>query len=96
MWFKNKEEKIIQVLAKKYVEDIMIKNKDEVFAISEIINKEYEETNICPICNVNERYRYTNKTIMAQYKTFAILDGDLNYLLMEINYCPICGRNIKE
>lgn len=97
MEFENKEEKIIQALAEKYVNDIITKNKDELYAISEIINKEYKETNICPICNVDGyRYRYNDKTIVAQYGNFLIMDGDLDYLLMDINYCPICGRSIKE
>ncbi len=96
MKFDFTKDDFAKAMIDKYINDIVTANKDEIYAIFEIINNQYKESGKCPICN--EGYGYNNKIIRveAKYGHFIIADGDSSYLTIQANYCPICGKSIKE
>lgn len=85
---------LVDSFTKKYITDIGNQIYFELFAIFDLIMKEYEETNKCPICT-NEEYGYNNTTIIYKDKFFYVGNGIVSFG-MKVNYCPICGRHIEK
>jgi hypothetical protein len=87
---------ILRTAMDKYIEDMYQANKDELYAIFEIINKEYKKTGKCLLCN-GSRYSYNSKIMGAELGHFVIFNGlHSPCLAIQANYCPICGKNINE
>lgn len=86
---------ILRTAMDKYIEDMYVANKDELYAIFEILNKEYKETGKCSLCN-GSRHTYNSKSMGAELGHFIIFNGlHSPYLAIQANYCPICGKSIK-
>jgi len=92
-----KIEQLVDSFTKKYIEDVAYKTNNELFAIFEIIMKEYKETNKCPICegdNDEGRYHYNNAYIGCSHGIFTVMNDVISFA-MNANYCPICGKKIS-
>ena len=93
-------DKIINSLAEKYVNDMVQKCKDEQYAIFDIIIKQYKENSICPICSKKDNkyneghYNYNECRVFCNDSHFGILNPPFS-LVIQANYCPICGRELK-
>lgn len=85
-------ENLIKALAEKYVEDLVWKSKDELYAIFEIIMKKYKEDGVCPICD-DEHFYYNNCRVVCEYSYFIVLNKPFE-LVIQANYCPICGKKL--
>ena len=95
-------EKIINSLAEKYINDLAVKCKDEIYAIFDIIIRHYKEKEICLICegdirydgHYSRHYYYNNCRIACDNDIFVIINDPFQ-LVIQANYCPICGRELK-
>jgi hypothetical protein len=83
------ETKALKVILDKYLVDITNKTSNELYAIFEIINKEYIEKGMCPICDTN--FNYNIARITCQQNLFVINNGIIDFAL-PTNYCPVCGK----
>ena len=57
-------EQLVDSFTKKYIEDVGYKTCNELFAIFDIIAKEYKDANKCLICETGQ-YRYNNTHILC-------------------------------
>ena len=87
-------EQLIDSFTKKYIEDVGSQTYFELFAIFDLIMKEYKETNKCPIC-ANGQYRYNRTNISCQNEIFYV-GNDVISFAMKVNYCPVCGKYIGK
>jgi len=89
-------EQLIDSFTKRYIEDVGSKTCDELFAIFDLIMKEYKETNKCPVCEKGKGdYKYNNTYVICDSGIFAINNGLISFT-MKANYCPICGKRISN
>jgi hypothetical protein len=86
----------IKVIVNKYINDIAAMGNNEIYAVFDIIQKQYKETNECPICNGDNRYRYCDLRIGTNGNHFFIINDCTTNLCIPVNYCPICGKKISN
>ena len=87
-------EQLVDSFTKRYIEDVGYKTYNELFAIFDIVMKEYQKDNECPICKNNGQYRYNNAYIGCSLGIFAV-QNDIVSFAMRVNYCPMCGKRIS-
>ena len=94
-------EKIINMLSEKYFSEAIQKCKDEQYAIFQIIMNQYKENSICPICDSKKEnqydrghYNYNECRVFCNDSHFGILNSPFS-LIIQANYCPVCGRELK-
>jgi hypothetical protein len=93
-------EQLVDSFTKRYIEDIGHKTYNELFAIFDIIIKEFKVTGGCPICKENEHsieghYNYNNAHVACEYGYFAV-NNDIITFAIQANHCPICGKYIGK
>lgn len=88
-------DQLVDSFTKRYLEDVSNKATDELFAIFEIIETEYRETNECPVCKRDGEYSYTYTQVYCNNGIFAVINNPFAFRMLA-NYCPICGKNIKS
>ncbi len=89
-------EQLVDSFTKRYIEDIGNQTYSEVFAIFDLIMKEYKEANKCPICTDGDGlYKYNQIRITCGNRIFYV-GNDVISFAIKANYCPICGKNIGE
>lgn len=91
-----KIEQLVDSFTKRYIEDVAHKTNNELFAIFDIIEKEYKETNKCPICESKNKgqWGYNNARIGCDHGIFCVMNDVISFT-MRANYCPVCGKKIS-
>ena len=92
--FEDSEKKAIEMMMDKYINDMSSKCKDEIYTVFELINKEYKETGECLIHKSN--FYHYNETRVATTDDYFIIDNEPVQLVINANYCPICGKKLGE
>ena len=84
-----RKEETISMLIDKYVSDVSVGVKGELYAIFDIIHREYKDSGKCLICETGKfNYNYARIAILNNH--FSIVNDPIE-LLFKINYCPVCG-----
>jgi len=95
-----KVEQLVDSFTKRYIEDVVHKTNNELFAIFDLISEEYNKTNECPICSeskhngISGMYSYNNAYIGCNYGIFNVMNDVISFT-MKANYCPVCGKKIS-
>lgn len=97
--FEGSENKAIEIMMDKYINDMSSKCKDETFMVFELINKQYKNTGKCPIHDednpIRNQYRHGNICVASSDDLFIIYNEPIECVFLA-NYCPICGKKLGE